>query len=91
MLTYTLIVYLLIVNIVAFGAMWWDKRKAERGARRTREKTLLTFGAAGGVWGMLVGMRKFRHKTRDTKFRIGAFLVLLLNVFAYYLLWTFVL
>ena len=34
------VLYILIINLIGFFAMWWDKRKAKVGAWRTPEKTL---------------------------------------------------
>lgn len=38
--TKNIILYFIIINIIGFFIMWWDKRKAKRGAWRTPEKTL---------------------------------------------------
>ena len=66
-----LVVYLLIVNIVAFGMYGVDKQKAIRKQWRIPEAQLLGVAAIGGSVGALFGMQFFHHKTKKWKFRIG--------------------
>ena len=61
--------YLLAINLAAFGAFWLDKRAAERGLRRTRESTLLMLAVIGGTSGAIAGQQILRHKTRKEPFR----------------------
>ena len=56
--------YLLVVNLWAFALMWFDKRRAKRGGRRIRERTLFLSALLGGSLGALLGMQVFRHKTQ---------------------------
>jgi uncharacterized membrane protein YsdA (DUF1294 family) len=66
--TVILTIYVLL-NVCAFLLYGIDKRKAERKAWRTPERTLLFFSLLGpfGAW---AGMQRFRHKTAKTKFRL---------------------
>ena len=59
----------LILNFVAFIVYAVDKWKAQRGAWRIPESTLLTV-AAIAPWGSLAGMYYFRHKTKKPKFKL---------------------
>ena len=43
-----IIIYLLIINIIAFLAMFIDKKKAEKDRWRIKESTLLTLALIGG-------------------------------------------
>lgn len=61
--------YLAAINLVAFAAMGWDKRLAERGDRRISERDLLTLAAIGGSLGAIAAQQAFRHKTRKEPFR----------------------
>lgn len=84
------VVWLLLVNLIAFLAIWRDKRRAEKGQWRIRERTLFTFGALGGIWGMMFGMRQFRHKTKKASFLFITGLLFILNLgyyFGTYKLW----
>lgn len=62
------LLYLLGVNLAAFGAMGWDKSSAIRGVERIPERTLLTLAAVGGSVGAVAAQQLFRHKTRKQPF-----------------------
>lgn len=49
-----------------------DKRRAGRGARRIRERTLASWALFGGWPGLLAGGIVYRHKTRATGFKVKA-------------------
>ena len=70
MLENMLVVYLVLVNIAAFGMYGMDKQKA------IPEAQLLAVAAIGGSAGALLGMQFFHHKTRKWKFRLGVPLIL---------------
>lgn len=74
--------YLVIANLWAFGLMWFDKRRARRGGRRIRERTLFLSALLGGSLGALLGMWVFRHKTRHWYFVWGIPLILLAQLAA---------
>ena len=76
MLENILIVYLAIINIVAFGMYGVDKQKAIKKQWRIPEAQLLAVAAIGGSAGAILGMQFFHHKTRKWKFRIGVPLIL---------------
>ena len=56
--------YLILLSIITFFAYGADKRKAKKGAYRTKEKTLLTLSFLGGAFGGYPAMLIFRHKTK---------------------------
>ena len=64
------IVYLIIINVIAFFAYGIDKIKAKKGRWRTPESVLLLLAFMGGAAGALAGMHLFRHKTHHKKFTI---------------------
>ena len=66
-----IIIYLVLINLLAFFMMWVDKRKAKRGKWRIPENTLLLLVVLGGGVGGIAGMYTFRHKTQKAKFVIG--------------------
>ena len=76
MLENILFVYLIIINIVAFGMYGIDKQKAIKKQWRIPEAQLLAVAAIGGSAGALLGMQFFHHKTRKWKFRLGVPLIL---------------
>ena len=69
-------VYLIVINIVGFALMAWDKRCAIDHAWRISEKTLFIVALIGGSFGCWIGMYAFRHKTQHTKFVLGMPLIL---------------
>ena len=81
-----ILIYLLIVNAVAFLLMLVDKQKAKRKLWRIPESTLLLSAAIGGSIGALAGMYTFRHKTKHLKFTLGVPAILIVQIAAVFLL-----
>ena len=75
-----LITYLVIINIVGFIIMYIDKKRALNNQYRIPEKTLFTICIIGGSLGILMGMYKFRHKTKHNKFVFGVPTLLIMNI-----------
>lgn len=66
-----ILIYLLVINLMTFCAMWWDKRRAQKGEWRISEAGLFTLVLLGGGIGGIAGMYAFRHKTKKLRFTIG--------------------
>ena len=66
-----IVLYVLIINLIAFLAMWIDKQKAIKGKWRIKEGTLFTLVLLGGGIGGILGMYVFRHKTKKMYFTLG--------------------
>ena len=77
-----IILYLIAINLIAFLAMWIDKRKAEKGRWRISEKALFTLVLLGGGIGGIAGMYTFRHKTQKPIFVIGFPAILIFEIIA---------
>lgn len=75
-----LLIYLLIINILAFLLMAIDKKRSINNKWRIPEKTLLTIGFVGGAFGTFLGMKTFRHKTKHKKFTILVPLFMLIHL-----------
>lgn len=75
-----LLIYLIIINIVAFMLMGFDKRRAKRHAWRIPEKTLFGSALLGGSIGAIAGMQVFRHKTKHLSFQIGMPAILIVQI-----------
>lgn len=87
MLMKYLLIYLLLINLTGFFAMFLDKQKAKKGKWRIPEKTLFLFAFLGGSLGTTLGMHTFRHKTKHWYFKFGMPLILILQIAgAFYLL-----
>lgn len=74
------IIYLVMINTVAFMLMGFDKRRAKRNVWRIPEKTLFGSALLGGSIGAIAGMQVFRHKTRHLSFQIGMPAILILQI-----------
>lgn len=70
LLTETLMIYLIAINIVAFIVYGADKIKAMSGKWRISEFALILFAAIGGCFGAFVGMRIWHHKTKKLRFQV---------------------
>ena len=75
-----IIIYLIIINIIAFLSMLIDKKKAEHGKWRIPESTLLTMALIGGSIGEIIGMYLFHHKTKKWRFYIGVPIMIILQI-----------
>lgn len=71
-----ILLYLLIINAIAFLLMLVDKQKAKKNLWRIPEATLMTSALLGGSIGALIGMYTVRHKTKHLKFTLGIPLIL---------------
>lgn len=77
---YIYVLYMLAMNLLAFGLMFADKRFAQRRKWRIPERTLFFVAALGGSLGGVLGMRLFRHKTKHWYFVFGFTLLLLVHI-----------
>ncbi|XME01898.1 DUF1294 domain-containing protein [Lachnospiraceae bacterium C1.1] len=86
MLIKILIVYLLLINFVAFTLMAIDKNRAKKHEWRIKEATLFLSAIIGGSIGAIAGMQVFRHKTKHWYFVIGMPAILIIHLILTYLL-----
>ena len=88
-----MLIYLCIVNVIAFILCFIDEEKTideEKileelelyiGKKIDLEKTLLFFSFIGGCFMFYVGMYLFRHKTKHIKFKILVPLFILIWIY----------
>ena len=76
----TILIYVIVINFIAFFAMGIDKYKAKRGSWRISENALLTLVILGGGIGGIMGMYTFRHKTQKLKFSVGFPVILITEI-----------
>lgn len=81
-----ILLYLLIVNAVAFLLMLVDKRSAQKKLWRIPESTLMMAAVIGGSIGALAGMYTFRHKTKHVKFTLGVPAILIAQILGAFLM-----
>ena len=77
-----MLIYLAVVNVLAFVLFGIDKYKARHDRWRIREATLIGIAVIGGSVGAWLGMLLWHHKTQHLKFRFGLPLILLLHLSA---------
>lgn len=66
--------------------MYIDKEKAKKHKWRISENTLIILALLGGSIGSLIGMNKFRHKTKHIKFKYGIPLIIIFQMAFIYLI-----
>ena len=81
---------IVIMNIVSFCLMGYDKKRARQGKWRVSEKMLFLATACFGGLGGILGMNVFHHKTKHWYFRVFfpmllVIQIVLLGVGMYYL------
>lgn len=82
------IIYLIIINLIAFLVMYLDKRKARYGKWRIPEQSLLILALIGGSIGAIIGMYTFRHKTKKLRFSVGFPIILILQIILIFSIWN---
>ena len=80
------IVYIVIINIMAFCMYGVDKSAAIKQKQRIPNKVLLGMAVIGGSIGALAGMYTFRHKTRKWYYTVTVPVILLVQIVAAVLL-----
>lgn len=78
--TQNILIYILIINVITFLIMWFDKHEAKIGDWRVPERTLFLLVLLGGGIGGIAGMYVFRHKTRKWYFKIGFPAILIMQI-----------
>ena len=75
-----LLIWLAVINLLAFIITAADKRAAENHRWRVPERTLLTIAFFGGAAGEWAAMLLCRHKTKKARFCVGVPLMLLMHI-----------
>ena len=73
-------IFLLVVNLLGFILMGFDKRRARAKGMRVDEGILLGTGIVFGSVGVLLGSKVFHHKTRVKAFSLTLPLLILLQL-----------
>ncbi|WP_276312714.1 DUF1294 domain-containing protein [Mediterraneibacter sp. NSJ-151] len=75
-----LLIYLAVINFIAFVAYAMDKVNAAKHRSRIKIVTLLGLAFVGGSVGSLLAMYLLRHKTRKDYFTVGVPLIMVMQV-----------
>ncbi|MBE6954399.1 MAG: DUF1294 domain-containing protein [Ruminococcaceae bacterium] len=81
-----MVVYLILINAAGLLFMCLDKHLAKKHARRISERFFMLTALLGGSVGVFLGMGLFRHKTKHRLFTLGVPLILVVQVFLFFLL-----
>lgn len=65
------LIYIIVINIISFLAMYSDKQKSMKKKWRTPEKVLFLYVFLGGGIGGTIAMHLFHHKTKHWYFKYG--------------------
>ncbi|WP_027415478.1 DUF1294 domain-containing protein [Aneurinibacillus terranovensis] len=76
--------YFILVNLLLFTMMGFDKRKAVTGKYRIPERRLFMMAFIGGAIGGWMGMQLFRHKTKHMKFVVGFPMLIIFDLVIFY-------
>ena len=80
--------YKSLINILGFFIMKIDKTKAKHGKYRISEKAIFIIALLFGSVGIYIGMYKFRHKTKHLSFTVGIPVLILINIFTIYYIFS---
>ncbi len=83
------IIYYLVINVIGFISMGWDKFKAKHNMWRTPENTLLLIPLLLGSIGSFIGMKVFRHKTLHPQFKYGIPAFFVINLVCIYFIFKY--
>ena len=83
------LIYIIVINILAFFIMGYDKYLAKNNKWRISEASLIFISLILGSIGAYLGMYKFRHKTKHIKFTVGIPVIFILNVITIYYLYKY--
>ena len=75
-----LLIYLVFINLLGYLLMMVDKKRAIKHQYRISERTLWITAILFGAFGLYIGMKNFRHKTKHTSFKYGLPLLLILEI-----------
>ena len=81
------IYYVIIINVIAYVVMWYDKRQAINKRQRISENKLMLLALFFGSIGIFAGMKApIYHKANKSLFKIGIPLLIVLNIVVVYFL-----
>lgn len=75
-----ILLYFILLNILGLVSMYIDKSRSKRSQWRIKESTLILVAAFGGSLGSYLGMKRFRHKTKHSKFKYGIPFIIFIQI-----------
>ncbi|MBU3195883.1 DUF1294 domain-containing protein [Clostridium algidicarnis] len=83
-----ILLYFILLNILGFLSMYIDKSRSKKSQWRIRESTLIIIAVFGGSIGSYLGMKKFRHKTKHSKFKYGIPFIIFIQIIIIFLIFN---
>ncbi len=79
------IYYVIIINVIAYVVMWYDKYQAIKKRQRVSENKLMLLALLLGSIGIFAGMKApIYHKATKPLFKIGIPILIVLNIVVVY-------
>lgn len=78
-----------VMSLITLFAYYLDKKKAEKGKWRTKEKTLLSLSFLGGALGGLIALYVVRHKNKHWYFVVVNWLSFIIHIALGYVVYAF--
>ena len=86
MIKNALIIYIILINLIAYIIMCFDKYQSKKKGNRISENKLFFIAFILGALGIYFGMKTpIHHKAAKTTFKIGIPLLIILNVVCIYI------
>ncbi len=82
-----LFIYFMIINLVGFFLIWYDKNQATKNQYRISEKILLSIVVFGGMIGSGLSMLLFRHKTSKNSYLLKFFGIIIVEILVFYIIY----
>ena len=84
------IIYIILINLIAYIIMCFDKYQSKKKGSRIPEHSLFFIALLLGALGIYLGMKApIYHKAAKTPFKIGIPLLIVLNAISVYLIYRF--
>ena len=84
------IIYIILINLIAYIIMCFDKYQSKKKGSRIPENSLFFIALLLGALGIYLGMKApIYHKAAKTPFKIGIPLLIVLNAICVYLIYRF--
>lgn len=86
----SLAIYVLVMNVLAYLAMWFDKYQSKKKGFRIPESRLFLLAVMFGAVGIFLGMKApIYHKAAKPKFKIGIPILIVVNAVCLYLMYRY--
>lgn len=82
--------YIIIINLLAYIIMWFDKYQSKKKGNRISENKLFLLAFLLGAPGIYLGMKyPIYHKAAKSKFKIGVPILIIVNLVSVYFIFKY--